>query len=39
MNRKTLKALERHCTAAADIITADVRDTAPDPTPSPDATS
>ena len=30
MNHKTLKALERHANAAADIITADVRDTAAD---------
>ena len=30
MNPKQLKALERHAQAAADIITADVRDTAAD---------
>jgi len=30
MNRKTLKALEHHAQAAADIITADVRDAAAD---------
>jgi len=30
MNRKNLKSLARHAQAAADIITADIRDTAAD---------